>query len=398
MNFLRALSPAAVDAFTAVAIKQDFVRGSRLMTEGEQADRVMVIIDGWTRVSVGERILAERGPGQLVGERAALRPNFRSATVTALTEVKALVMRTDDFASFIEAHPRVLDVVEHQIYQRLTEGPDGNAKDSWPETVPLQVGGYAPSARRPSQPLTGENCTVLRTDVAGFGARDRSEQDQLIIRRAGLEMMQESLGPLWEACISEDRGDGLLIVVPPHVPTGKIMDRIHRELPDKLWQHNRTYNTHARIHLRIAVNVGPVTSDLLGVSGDVIIRTTRLVDAPAVKAAMAATGHGLGIVVSEFVYETAVGQAGIFIEADEYRKIDVTLKEFNSPAWMRLVRVSPPARDPLGATAPAVPAVRTVAGDLAAGSLLTVPARTGYLASIHGASRATIDRDAAQGT
>ena len=41
----------------------------------------MVILDGWTRVTAmhngSERIVAERGPGQLVGERAALRSHVR---------------------------------------------------------------------------------------------------------------------------------------------------------------------------------------------------------------------------------------------------------------------------------------------------------------------------------
>jgi hypothetical protein len=87
-------------------------------------------------------------------------------------------------------------------------------------------------------------------------------------------------------------------------------------------------------------------------SGEAIIRNARLVEAPPLKEAMAATGCGLGIVVSEFVYEIAVCQAGIFIEPDEYQKIDVILKEFRSPAWIRLVQVAPPARDPLGATVP----------------------------------------------
>ena len=189
---------------------------------------------------------------------------------------------------------------------------------------------------------------MILTDVVEFGAPDRSDQDRTLIRLEGLKMMQATLGPLWEDCISEDRGDGLLIVAPPQVPTGKIIECIHRELPGKLRSHNRTYSTHARIHLRIAVNVGPVTSDQLGMSGEAIIRTARLVEAPTVKKAMAATGCGLGIVVSEFVYETAVGQAGIFIETGEYQKVDVIIKEFRSPAWVRLVNVSPPARDPLG--------------------------------------------------
>src|SRR5258708_677634 len=93
MNFLRALSPPEREAFTAVAIEQSFARGARLMHEGRRADHVMVILDGWTQVTVrhnsSERTVAERGPGQLVGERAALRSHVRSATVIALTEVKA---------------------------------------------------------------------------------------------------------------------------------------------------------------------------------------------------------------------------------------------------------------------------------------------------------------------
>ena len=52
--------------------------------------------------------------------------------MTALDEVTVLVMKTVDFASFIDAHPRVLDVVENQIYDRLRENPEGYAQDGWP--------------------------------------------------------------------------------------------------------------------------------------------------------------------------------------------------------------------------------------------------------------------------
>ena len=178
--------------------------------------------------------------------------------------------------------------------------------------------------------------------MVGFGALHRSDRDRQIIRREGLEMMQASLGFLWEACISEDRGDGLLIVVPPRIPTAKIVERVHRELPGRLRQHNRTYAESACIRLRIAVNVGPVVGDLLGMTGEAIIRTARLVEAPPLKEAMAATGVGLGIIVSAFVYETAVAQNSELIDSDEYKMVDVILKEFSSQAWMRLVDLTPP--------------------------------------------------------
>jgi hypothetical protein len=348
--FLDSLGRAEREAFTAVAIEEAFPRGAQLMSEGEQANYVMVILTGWTQITVrdhgGERVVAERGPGQLVGERAALQERVRSATVTALYEVTALVMKTEDFASFISSHPRVLDVVESQIYDRLTEDPDGYR---WPAVLSRTGVGNVLRARLQPRPLEGENCTVLLTDVVGFGALHRSDHDRRIIRREGLEMMQASLRPWWDTCISQDRGDGLLVVVPPQVPTGKIIESVNRELPARLRLHNRTYSESARIHLRIAAHVGPVIGDLLGLSGETIIRTARLVEAPVLKKAMAATGAGLGIMVSEFVHEIAIGSAADFIDAAEYSKVEVSHKEFRGSAWMRLVPVSPPVPDPLTA-------------------------------------------------
>lgn len=340
VNFWSSLTPAEQQAFTAVAHERAFARGATLMQEGEQANYVMVIRSGWTQIAVqesgGARVIAERGPGQLVGERGALRVNVRSATVTALETVHALVMRTEDFASFISAHPKVLDVVESQIYDRLTEEPTGYEPGDWPGMFLPALAGQALAHGPLQHLLTGENCTVLRTDVVAFGALNRNDRDRRIIRRASLEMMQVSLGLLWDACISEDRGDGLLIVVPPNIPTTKIMERLDRELPGELRLHNRTYSESARIQLRVAVNVGPVMGDPLGVSGEAIIRTARLIDAPVFKEAMASAGATLGTIVSTFVYETAIRQAEGLIDVDEYKMVEVNVKESSVTAWMRL--------------------------------------------------------------
>ena len=50
-----------------MAVEKSFPRGSRLMSEGDQANYVMVIRSGWTQITVrdndGERVVAERGPG-----------------------------------------------------------------------------------------------------------------------------------------------------------------------------------------------------------------------------------------------------------------------------------------------------------------------------------------------
>lgn len=125
VNFWRALSPTEQVAFVLAARKQTFPAGIALMREGERADSVIVILDGWTKICVDdnglERVIAERGPGQLVGERGVAPGSVRSATVVALETVQALVMRTGDFEAFVSEHPHVLDIVDKQVYDRQTE-------------------------------------------------------------------------------------------------------------------------------------------------------------------------------------------------------------------------------------------------------------------------------------
>jgi class 3 adenylate cyclase len=347
MDFLNSLDPAERLAFISVAEERTFLRGARLMEEGAPANYVIVILSGWTQITLQEngrvRVLAERGPGQLVGERGALRVNVRSATVVALGTVRALVMGTENFASFVDAHPRVLDIIEQQIYSRLTEELAGQPQDGLTAALslePLQRTWLAAPQRL--RTLAGENCTVLRTDVVGFGALERNDHDRRIIRLSSRDMMRASLGHVWDECTIEDRGDGLLIVVPPHIPTAVVIALLHLKLPGELRRHNRTYGESVRIRLRVAANVGPVTSDELGISGEAIIRTARLIDAPALKEAMDAAGAALGIITSEFVYETVIRHSAEWVNADEYAMVEVNVKESRIPGWLRLIDPAPP--------------------------------------------------------
>jgi Cyclic nucleotide-binding domain len=226
---------------------------------------VIVILSGRTKISVEENgrehILAERGPGQLVGERAALQISVRSANVIALETVQALVVRTGDFAAFISAHPTVLGIVESQLYDRSREDPARYR----PDDILADLRGSYPHL------LDGENCTVILSDVVGFGARARTDEDRRVIRESLFRMTHRVLQDLPDVWSWDDRGDGLLTVVPPSVPTARIVQHLHRELPATLAEHNRAHPGSARIQLRVAINVGPVVTDTMGVSGEAII-------------------------------------------------------------------------------------------------------------------------------
>ncbi len=112
----------------SVLQKRTFPAGTALMREGERADGVMVILDGRTKVCTQERgrerVIAERVPGDFVGERGTAPGGVRSATVIAIEPVLALVITTEDFADFASEHPPLPDIVKQQVYDRVTGPPD----------------------------------------------------------------------------------------------------------------------------------------------------------------------------------------------------------------------------------------------------------------------------------
>jgi len=127
VDFWSVLSPTERQAFESAARWQTFAVGAALMREGAPAGEVMVIVDGWAKVYVEEdgreRIIAERGPGDLVGEAGTVPGNVRSASVIALATVQALVMTTADYAAFVGEYPGVPDLVEKQTSDRRTDRP-----------------------------------------------------------------------------------------------------------------------------------------------------------------------------------------------------------------------------------------------------------------------------------
>ena len=217
-GFWDVLNPTEREVLRSLASWRTFAAGARIMEEGERADHVMVILGGEVEIRLHvdgtERVVAVRGRGQLVGERAALKVSVRSATVVALEMVWALVVETKDFAAFISAHPRVLDIVQNQQYQRRAAGAPGYEYDDSADDVRAGwVNGDQPeenhsagySGKRPKA-LTGENCTVVLTDVADYGARIRTDNDRLLIREALFRMTQRAMQG-FPGAQSENRGD-----------------------------------------------------------------------------------------------------------------------------------------------------------------------------------------------
>ncbi|GAA2573614.1 cyclic nucleotide-binding domain-containing protein [Actinomadura fulvescens] len=362
-TFWQALTAQERRTLRARAHETTYQPGDVLCREGRPAEHVIVIVSGWAKVWVHEpdgiRDIALRGPGDLVGERAALLVRARSAMVTAETQISAFQTRTESFLDFLAEHPRVQAVLERQVYDRLVEVPPRQAAPARADAsawAGSQVLGGAPQwadpygwpgplgwpgrSAQPQVPAwSGGNCSILLTDIAGFGGHGRDDDDRMVVRDSMYEMLQDAFAGsgLGEAdYYQEDRGDGALIIVPPDTPTRSVVDPTLARLEAALRRHNRRAGEATRLQLRVALHVGPVTWDRRGVSGTAIIQTARLLEAPVLKSRLAETGADLGFIASTFVYETVIQQGPGFVDPACYLPVEIKVKESALTGWMYL--------------------------------------------------------------
>lgn len=329
-SFWSSLTRPERDAFSALAQQSTFPPGKVLYHEGEPGDHLLVLQSGWVQISVdrggGERVLALRGPGDLIGERTVLRLRSRSATVTSLTTVSSLLASVEAFAAFLEDHPRVVAVLEQQVFDRLREGAG--------RPLPNESGTASPAS------WVGQNCAILLTDIAGFKASGRHSQDRRTARRMMYELLRDALeksGVPREVCHWEDRGDGALIIIPPTVPTSSAVDPLIGRLSTTLRRHNRQANESTRLQLRVALHVGQVTSGSQGLSGKAVDQTDRLLKAPILKEQLDETGAYLGFIASSFVYDVVIRHNSGYVDPDEYRRVEVPSKKSTITAWINLI-------------------------------------------------------------
>jgi CRP/FNR family cyclic AMP-dependent transcriptional regulator len=105
--------PLADSLLTSVT----FDGGDVLCREGHLGRQAFIIVSGTARVSRDGEILATVGPGDIVGELALLGDGRRTATVTALESLRAMVMSPQEFVSVL-ALPGVDDEIRRIAAER----------------------------------------------------------------------------------------------------------------------------------------------------------------------------------------------------------------------------------------------------------------------------------------
>jgi CRP-like cAMP-binding protein len=114
------------DALLGAGHARRYPRGARLFHEGERSDFLVLVVSGRVKIVTSsedgaEALLSVRGPGDLVGEFAAIDGAPRLATAIALEPLEVVALTADEFAAFLARFPRTALELVRALVDRLRE-------------------------------------------------------------------------------------------------------------------------------------------------------------------------------------------------------------------------------------------------------------------------------------
>ncbi|MGI8329933.1 effector-associated domain 2-containing protein [Actinomadura scrupuli] len=199
------------------------------------------------------------------------------------------------------------------------------------------------------------HCAVFACDIDAFGNTSRNDHVREHMHKAlyqGLESsFQKSEIPL-DGCYHEDRGDGVMVIVPPDVATERLVTSVVDRLRAELRHYNEVSSETAQIRLRVAVHTGEAHWDGRGIVSTAVNHTFRILDAQPFKDALRASGSHLALIVSQQVYDDVVRHGRGLIDPGEYHKVGISVKETASTAWIRVPGPNAPRAEPSPDTTP----------------------------------------------
>ncbi|GAA0248208.1 hypothetical protein GCM10010492_55010 [Saccharothrix mutabilis subsp. mutabilis] len=174
--------------------------------------------------------------------------------------------------------------------------------------------------------------SIVVFDVAGFGRLDN--RAQLRVREALRGVVRgafRAAGVRWWRLAVADRGDGLILVVPPSVSKAVLLDPLVPRLVAGLAARPEG------VRLRMAVHAGDLDRDRHGWTGTDLVTACRLVDSPELYRRLADRPDAdLVVVVSDAVHRAVVRQGYGGLRAADFDPVRVVLKEVDEQAWVHV--------------------------------------------------------------
>lgn len=145
-SFLARLRPTDRDFLLDDCVPRRFPANAALFHQGDLSDFVVFLTSGWVKVSTDslnghEALLAIRGPGDVLGELAAISSRPRSATVRTLMPARAAMLPADRFVSRLRQRPDIAIALLGDVADRLRDS-DARRLGFGAHTVPERLAAY----------------------------------------------------------------------------------------------------------------------------------------------------------------------------------------------------------------------------------------------------------------
>ncbi|TDC90229.1 hypothetical protein [Actinomadura sp. 7K507] len=188
---------------------------------------------------------------------------------------------------------------------------------------------------------------VIGSDIEKYSSR--SVRRQVELQRTLHELLNtaaEEVGLDRGSWQREPGGDGELAILPPEIDLLAVVAEFVRVLDRRLTDHNDDHGAELQMRLRVAMNMGTVTSGHMGGGGDAFIVLSRLLDSAPVRAALASRRDAnLALIISEEVYQKVVLSELGGLRAKQFLAVAVDLpaKGFHQTAYVHVPGIGPGA-------------------------------------------------------
>jgi CRP-like cAMP-binding protein len=208
------MDPADCRVLFGSARRKRFDAGQMIFAAGEPGSMVMLIETGRVEVSVTsmsgrKSVLAHMGPGEVLGEIAALDGGVRSADTVATHAVTGLVLSRENILTFVTERPAVAQAIITELCRKVRNASDMFTTQSITEGAPRLAqavlrlfdkwGEGDLLTERFSQTEIGEFSGLARENVnrhfkawSAAGVLDTTGRRLRLIDRAALEDIAES--------------------------------------------------------------------------------------------------------------------------------------------------------------------------------------------------------------
>ena len=121
ISLFSALSRKELQRVAKASDVVDVKEGHELIRQGDVGREMFVIVEGTATVKRNSRKIGTAGPGSAIGELSLLDKGPRTATVTADTDCRVVVLGAREFAGVLDEVPGIAHKIMAALAERIRE-------------------------------------------------------------------------------------------------------------------------------------------------------------------------------------------------------------------------------------------------------------------------------------